>query len=552
MVFRPRKKTWRLAALLLTVSLLSAVCSPRAAAAAARIVRVGLYFGDGALPTANLANETGSGFQFGTYAQDGTFTALGETGCEKITVCKDENLYLSNNVFYETPTGGGKLIGAFHLQLPGSYASYEAARAASSACPYGFPAYVDGHYVVRFEFYSTAANAAADQSIFSGASAVGHSPTCYTVVNTETGDILFEYDCGADSCLGVAPASTGGEGRTWFKGYQYYGGFQYMRRSGGNLTVVNFVGEDLYVEGVLPYEFVSSGTLESLKAGAVAIRTFARATTKHGSNGFDLCNTTDCQVYRGVYTGEYAGIIRQAVQGTAGLCAYYDGKPIQALYSSSDGGATEDAVNAWGTEHPYLKGKPDPYEATISFGGQSWSYPISAADLQSLLRERGFACGTVTGLSVTKTTPNGNVNEIAVTDSDGKTFTFARDNVRILQGLPGIRYMSRRFTIHPNGGAGEPAFSVYDGMTTTTADSLTAITASGKVPVSAPAPVITANGVSSVGTDASLPSGSGWTITGSGYGHNVGLSQWGAYAMGRLGYTYDEILKFYYTGITIQ
>lgn len=554
MVFRLRKKTRRFAALLLAVLLLPAVTSSRAAAA--RIVRVGLYFGSGALPTANLANETGSGFQFGTYAGDGAFTALGATGCEKITVCKDENLYLSGGSFYETPTaGGGKLIGAYHLQLPGAYESYETARAAAAACPYGFPAYVDGRYVVRFEFYSAAANAAAGQSAYPAASTVGHSPTCYTVVNTETGDILFEYDCGEGEYLAVTPANAGDEGRTWFKGRQYYGGFQYMRRSGNDLTVVNFVSEDLYVAGVLPYEFVVSGTVESLKAGAVAIRTFARATTKHSASGFDLCNTTDCQVYRGAYTGENAAGILQAVRETAGLCAYYDGKPIQAVYSSSDGGATEDAANAWGTEHPYLKGKPDPYESTISFGGQSWSYSISASDLQSLLQKQGYACGTVTGLAVTETTPNGNVNEITVTDSGGKTFTFARDKVRVLQGLPGVQYMSRRFTIRPNGGAVEPggAFSVYDGKTTSTANAVTAVTASGRTAVSAPAPVITGSGVTTVGEGAASPSsGPGWTITGSGYGHNVGLSQWGAYAMGRLGYTYDEILKFYYTGITIQ
>ncbi len=557
MKFRPQRKTRRLAALLLVMLPLLALFSPHAAAAAARTVRVGLYYGSGVLPTANLANETGSGFQFGTYAQDGAFTSLGSTACEKITVCKDENLYLSGGSFYETPTaGGGKLIGADHLQLPGSYENYEAARAAASGCPYGFPAYVNGRYVVRFEFYSAAANAAGDQAGYPGAATVGRSPTCYTVVNTETGDILFEYDCGEGQYLGVAPLGGGDEGRTWFKGHQYYGGFQYMRRSGNDLTVVNLVSEDLYVAGVLPYEFVVSGTVESLKAGAVAIRTFARATSKHSASGFDLCNTTDCQVYRGAYTGEHAQTILQAVRETAGLCAYYNGKPIQAVYSSSDGGATEDAVNAWGTEHPYLKGKPDPYESTISFGGQSWSYPVNAADLQSLLQKRGCACGAVTSLAVTKTTANGNVNEITITDSDGKTFTFARDNVRILQGLPGIRYMSRRFTIQPNDGTGGTggAFSIYDGKATTTANAVTAVTAGGKTSISAPAPVITAGGVTTIGAGASAPvsSGPGWTITGSGYGHNVGLSQWGAYAMGKLGFTYDEILKFYYTGITIQ
>ena len=78
--------------------------------------------------------------------------------------------------------------------------------------------------------------------------------------------------------------------------------------------------------------------------------------------------------------------------------------------------------------------------------------------------------------------------------------------------------------------------------------------------MSAPASALTESGVITIqgtGVSIAVPTpnggyGSGWTITGSGYGHNVGLSQWGAYAMGKQGFTYDEILKFYYTGITIE
>ena len=566
-MLQKRSLCYKLASLTLICGLLAVLLPPiRVDAAGDRIIRVGLCFGSSAVPTANLANEEGSGYQFGTFSEDGAFTPLGSTTREKITICKDENFYFSGGSFYETPTAGSSiLIGAYHLQDTGSYSGFEEAQAAAARYPYGFPAWVNGSYVARFEFYSTENNAAAAQSGFPNARAVGGSSSCYTVVDTETGEILFEFDGGSDSYLGVMPSGTGELTQTWFKGYQYYGGFEYMRRSGNDLTVVNRVSEDLYVAGVLPYEFVVSGDLESLKAGAIAIRTFARATSKHSASGFEICNTTDCQVYRGVYTKDYAGNVLQAVRETSGLCAYYDGKPIQALYSSSDGGATEDAVNAWGVEYPYLKGKTDPYESTITFGGQNWSYHVSADDLQSLMNTRGYNCGTVTGFAVTQVTPNGNVNEITITDSAGKTLKFSKDNVRILQSLPGVTYMSRRFTIQSNsggtsGGTGPAVFSVYDGSTTSTASSVTAITANGKVSISAPASVLTDSGLVTIqGGDVPITApvqtggyGSGWTITGGGYGHNIGLSQWGAYAMGKQGFTYDEILKFYYTGITIE
>lgn len=523
-----------------------------------RTIRVGLYYGSNALPTANLANEVGSGYQFGTFSSSGQFTALGSTSQEKITICKDTNLYLSGGSFYETPTASSyQLIGAYHVQMPETYGTYEEAAAAAAGYPYGFPAYVDGSYVVRFEFFSTEANAAEEAASYGG-TVVGGSKTCYTVVNTTTGQILFEFDNGG-AYLGVMPVSTGEEAQTWFKGYRYYGGFQYMRRSGNDISVINFVNEDLYVSGVLPYEFVVSGDLESLKAGAVAIRTFSRASSKHQSLGFDICNTTDCQVYRGVYTGSGASLVLQAVEETAGECAYYNGKLIEAVYFSSDGGATEDAVNAWGSDIPYLQGKADPYESTISFNGKSWSYQVTASELQTLLRNQGKSCATVTDFAVTEVTENGNVNAITITDSNGTKFVYRNDNVRILQNLPSVTYMSRRFTVTANGGQSGgtttgDTFSVYDGNQTTTSGSISVITSSGTGTVTGSASVITSSGVQTVGESgsSSTTSGEGWTISGGGYGHNIGMSQWGAYAMGKQGYTYDEILKFYYTGITIQ
>lgn len=556
------RRFFRISALFFVCVLFLSILPPPADATfSSRIIRVGLFYGSNALPTANLANEVGSGYEFGYYDSNYAFHTVGSTAQEKITVCKDSNLYLSGGSFYETPTVSDYvLIGAYHLQAPEVYATYEEAAAAALNYPYGFPAYVNGQYVVRFEFYSSQANAAADAAAYAGSTVVGGSSTCYTVVNTGTGAILFEYDCGSGEYLAIQPMSSS-LAQTWFKGYQYYGGFQYMRRSGNDLTVVNFVSEDLYVAGVLPYEFVASGTLESLKAGAVAIRTFSRATKKHTSLGFDICNTTDCQVYRGVYTNAYADKILQAVEETAGKCAYYNGSPIEAVYFSSDGGATEDAVNAWGSDIPYLQGKTDPYEASISFPGKTWSYQVSAADLQSLLQRMGKNCGTVTGFAVTKTTENGNVNEITITDANGASFVFTKDDVRILQNLSGVTYMSRRFTITANGSSGGSTttnsgeFSIYDGNTTVTADSVTAITANGTTTVNTPATVITSTGTQQVGQSSgqtSTSDGTGWTISGGGYGHNVGMSQWGAYAMGEQGFTYDEILKFYYTGITIQ
>lgn len=562
-----KKLTYLTCLLALTLCAVFAVSGSSSAALDDRI-RVGIFYGSNALPSANLANEVGSGYQFGYYDSQYQFIPIGQTQSEKITVCKDTNLYLSGGSFYETPTASAyRLIGAYHLQPAGEYATFEEAMEAAKAYPYGFPAWIGGKYVVRFEFYSTPANAQADAANYSDVSVVGASTTCYTVVNTLTGDIMFEFDAGTSACLGIQPDVTGVEDpQTWFKGYRYHGGFQYNRRNGNDITVINIVDTDRYVTGVLPYEFVCSGGIESLKAGTVAIRTFACASTKHSSLGFDVCTTTDCQVYRGVYDGNYASNVQAAAEATSGQCLYYNGKYIQALFYAANGGATEGAENAWGYAYPYLVAKSDPYEDSIEFSSKEWSYTVSPAAVRNMLQSRGYSCGEIVSMQVTQLTPIGNVNKIEITDANGKTMTFSKDNVRILQNISGINYFSRRFEIIPNYANGAPQqsvgtggsgnVSVFDGNTTTDRESLFAIGENGAVEVTAPITVITAKGrVTITGEETAVqPSGDviSWTISGRGFGHNIGLSQWGAYAMAKQGLNYRQILDFYYPGTTLE
>lgn len=80
---------------------------------------------------------------------------------------------------------------------------------------------------------------------------------------------------------------------TWFKGYKWYGDFVYRRASNGSITVINYVGVEDYVKGVLPYEIDPDWPAEAQKAQAVCARSFALGTHKHGSD-YDLCNTTNC------------------------------------------------------------------------------------------------------------------------------------------------------------------------------------------------------------------------------------------------------------------
>jgi len=578
---------------------------PCVTAADSDYIRVGIFYGNNALPTANLQNRDGSGYRVGYYSGD-RFVSVGQLSEERITVCKDMNFYHSNAAFYENNISGSTLVGAYHLQPKVTYGSFAEASAAASAFPYGFPAYINGKYVIRFEFYSKQAYAQADAPRFGDVSVVGGSPTCYTVVDTVTGEILFEYDDQGDTCLGIMPDITGiGDPVTWFKGYCYHGGFQYNRRNGNDITVVNVVETDRYVAGVLPYEFVCSGGLESLKAGAVAIRTFAKSVNKHKNLGFDVCTTTDCQVYHGVYSGAEADKVYEAAQSTSGECVYYNGDLAQTTFYAANGGATETAGNTWGMDYPYLVAQNDPYEQSISFSSQTWSYVVTPAQVRNFLRNYHYSCGEIVSVEVTELTEVGNVNRVEFRDVNGKVITLTKDNVRLLQNMTGITYFSRRFRITPiyngvmpetpeiNPPSDTPSvpvedpfapppetpeqlqhetgpLGITDGTTEIYRDSLYVITADGVQKVEKPVTILTAQGIATVMPDGASADAeettvsaqesttvlagniTGWLISGHGYGHNVGLSQWGAYAMARQGFTYREILSFYYPGTTVS
>ena len=123
----------------------------------------------------------------------------------------------------------------------------------------------------------------------------------------------------------------------------------------GSLTVVNVIGLEDYVRGVVPNE-LSFPALEALKAQAIAARTYAlKNRGQFAPEGFDLLPTTRSQVYRGL-TSE-TPLTTRAVDETRGIVATYNGEPINALYTSTCGGRTEDAENIFNEAVPYLRGR---------------------------------------------------------------------------------------------------------------------------------------------------------------------------------------------------
>lgn len=389
-------------------------------------------------------------------------------------------------------TESGVTIGCWHILLPSSHASFDEAKARADQLG-GFPAYYSGSYFVLYGQYTSKEEAqeAINTSGIDG-KVFSASQRCVVVSETGTGKILFEFDCGTDFDLAIRPISDQEKAITWFDENRYYGDFQCARLTNNEyLTVVNYVGIEDYTKGVVPYEMYASWPLEALKAQALCARNYAVTNfNRYRSHGFDLTADIYSQVYKGI--GTATAETNQAVDETAGRYIRYRGEICRTFFFSSDGGATESSENVWGTPVAYLQGVVDPYESDVNTYYDSWSYELTPEKAQTLLNER-FGCNLNTIASIECVyTEMDNVKALVYTDIDGKTYT-----VRGSRCSYAVDGNSLRFKIN------------FDDDK--------------------------------------------FIVTGSGWGHNCGMSQYGALSMAKVhGKTAEDIIKFYYTGVYIR
>ncbi|HKY29454.1 MAG TPA: SpoIID/LytB domain-containing protein [Pyrinomonadaceae bacterium] len=175
----------------------------------------------------------------------------------------------------------------------------------------------------------------------------------------------------------------------------YRGRIEVFANTRGTLTVVNVIGLEDYVRGVVANELSPGGypSIEALKAQAIAARTYAlRNRGQFMSQGFDILPTTRSQVYRGV-SSEHP-LSTRAVDETRGIIATYNGEPINALYTSTCGGRTEDAGNIFNHAVPYLVGHECGIEGTAAlstFTVRTSREPAELRDDKNLVFARDVA-----------------------------------------------------------------------------------------------------------------------------------------------------------------
>lgn len=294
-------------------------------------------------------------------------------------------------------------------------------------------------------------------------------------------------------------------------GQRDYRGMIELARSGNGLLVVNRVGIEDYVAGVVVAEMGRRDVSElpALEAQAVAARTYAlRNRGRFAAEGFDLAADVSSQVYAGADSPD-AGMARAAAAATRGEVLLSEGGLIDAFYSSTCGGHTEssDAVFSGGAR-PYLPAGPD-----LSPDGSAWcaispryrwSETWTAAQLAAVLRrtmpaERlpAPAAGQLRDLVVTARGESGRVTELEVVAGVTSTVRGAAAIRRVLSPPSGGLLRSANFAVRVGRGGGR---------------------------------------IEQV------------TVSGQGFGHGVGMCQWGAIGRARAGHGYRTILAGYFPG----
>jgi stage II sporulation protein D len=280
---------------------------------------------------------------------------------------------------------------------------------------------------------------------------------------------------------------TGGAGTPLvFADTHWYRGALELVPAAAGVTVVNRVAMEQYLYGVVPAEMSASWPVESLKSQAIAARSYAAANLgKHRSRGYDLCDTDECQVYGGA--AKEALRSNQAIDATAGEVLVYARKVIPAYFHSSSGGFTENSEDVWLQRLPYIRAVQDFDQKSPHF---SWFKQVSAETIAQGLARQGADVGQLLKVAPLSRSYSGRVKEVQVVGTTGSR-TVRGETFRIAAGLS-----STLFNVAPVGEGQPTEFS----------------------------------------------------FAGRGWGHGLGLSQWGARGLAEQGYTYMQILGHYYPG----
>jgi len=307
-----------------------------------------------------------------------------------------------------------------------------------------------------------------------------------------------------------------GQGYFWQgSGNRQYRGNMIIKGEGKEFTLINQVELTPYLISVVPSEIYASWPMEALKAQAIAARSYTLSNLgRHSSDGYDLCSTVHCAAYNGIQSEHQR--TTKAVLSTQGESAVFEGKIIEAVFSSNSGGFTERSDQIWSADLPYLRGsnqmKNDDYDFPLppvelqqwlAASPESYSKDFGSSNYRWQLRipaeviEYRSGLSKITKVKVNQRAQGGTITSLSLlSEEEEKKYSVSQIR-RVLGGLKSSRfYFDSHFD--RNGYLKE----IY--------------------------------------------------IYGSGWGHNLGLDQSASAGMGAAGWNYREIIKHFYPGVKIE
>jgi stage II sporulation protein D len=309
--------------------------------------------------------------------------------------------------------------------------------------------------------------------------------------------------------------------------------------SSSGINVVNRVNIEEYLYGVVGSEMPSNWPIEALKAQAVVSRTYAvKNKGCFRGSGFDVGCGTDSQVYGGLQSE--AESVRKAVDETCGQMLFFNGELISSYFHSSSGGYTEGSENVWSTPLPYLIPTKDEYSLGSPY--DQWQKQFSIQEAEGILKSRGYSITRIRSVRPEETSQSGRVTVLRVIGEKG-------DIILKKQEIRDVFQLSSTL------------FSVSTGSNLSLVDGQGKVWPAGSFDLSLISDKGTIEKRNDLGHVAICSqyqekvvniNTSGFEFTGSGYGHGVGMSQWGARGMALAGNNYLEILQHYYQNTEVK
>lgn len=274
--------------------------------------------------------------------------------------------------------------------------------------------------------------------------------------------------------------------RFHLNGREYRGDLVLIRQKDMTILGVNYVDIDEYLKGVLPREVSPRWGVEALKAQAVASRTYALF---QELNSFDRDYSLEATVASQVYGGasSEAAETSQAVEATRGEIMLFNAEVFPAYFHAACGGHTTRPETVWNTyPNPVMNGVTDPY--CVGSKHHTWQTTIAARDIEAAFRKKKIYIGTLFSLEASKMDPSGRIVEVILHGSKGDV-SLRGNEFRLAIGPQFLKSLKIKRLRKVN--------------------------------------------------DSFLFEGYGW-------GHGVGLCQWGAKAMADSNFDYRQILRFYF------